>query len=253
MGQAIIKGLARQKKFLVYVWDIKRLRLNTVSRHYHLKKLPLAQLAKAAHVIILCVKPQDIDEVLSKLSRDISSRQLIISIAAGVTTKHIQKFFKSKISVVRTMPNMPAVIAEGVTAYCLGKYASRNSAEITRLIFSTIGKTLKITESKMNAVTAISGSGPGFVAYLTDALKEAAVSIGLNKQQAEFFSVYVVSGTGRLLEREKIKPAELVKRVASKGGTTEAGIRVFRNNKVKSIITKAIKAAANRAKELSAI
>ncbi len=251
MGEAIIKGLVRRRKFNVCVYDKNRKRLNLIYRRYQLKKIPLPGLIKSCGTIIICVKPQDIDALLKSMNLAITSKHLIISIAAGVTTRHIEKAFKKKPAVVRVMPNLPGLIGEGISAYCLGKAASKNSAEITGKIFSSIGQTLKIAESKMNAVTAISGSGPGFIAYLTDCLITAARKQGLTKEAARFLCLYTLKGTISLLTQTDLLPSLLLKRVASKGGTTEAGVNVFKKQRLSKIINAAIKAAAQRAKQLS--
>ncbi|MBU0634166.1 MAG: pyrroline-5-carboxylate reductase [Candidatus Omnitrophica bacterium] len=251
MGEAIIKGLRAKRRFSVNFYDKDRAKKKKIEEQYCVKFFKLEELIKKCKIIIICVKPQDIDALLIDLRGGINQKHTVISIAAGVTTSYIQKFFKSKIPVVRAMPNMPGMIGQGITACVLGKYAGKSTAKITRLIFSSIGKTLEIkNESKMDAVTAVSGSGPGFMAYLTQALKEAAVSVGLKEEEAEFLAVCVSSGTANMLQNEQISPMDLVRRVASKGGTTEAGLKVFNKRKIKTIITDAVYAAAKRSKEL---
>ncbi|MCP4649256.1 MAG: pyrroline-5-carboxylate reductase [PVC group bacterium] len=251
MGEAIIRGLEQKKGASVFVYEKDSRRLAKICRSYHVKKITLEQLKKTCNIIIICVKPQNIDEVLTVLSLALNSRQLVISIAAGVTIKHIQKFFKEKVPVVRVMPNMPGLIGVGISAYCLGKHAKQKHAKITDSIFLTMGETLRTTESKMNAVTAVSGSGPGFIAYLADSLISAARSVGLTEKEAYFLSLYTLQGTASLMVETQILPEVLVKRVASKGGTTEAGLKVFNKEKTKTIVKKAIQAAVKRAKELS--
>jgi len=252
MGEAIIRGLSGQrKKFSIFVCEKDKKRFNKISKRYRLKKCSIRELTKVCEIIIICVKPQEMDSLLKELKSVLAKNIKVISIAAGVTTPHIEKILGKAATVLRVMPNLPGLIGRGVSAYCLGKKAAKRDAEITEKIFKTIGKVLRIKENKMDAVTAISGSGPGFLAYITASLEEAALDVGLSKEQARLLSVSTIAGTGSLLEMGFANAKELAKRVASKGGTTQAGIKEFKKRKMKSIIKKAAFAAVKRAKELN--
>ena len=255
MGEAIIKGLAGQKKHTVFIAEDNMKQATIIIRRYKVKKLTLEQLSKTCKIIIICVKPQNIDEVLNQLSVGIQDNQVVISIAAGVSTGHISNLLKAKASVIRVMPNMPGMIGQGISAYCLGRYAKKNNALMRKLseeVFSGLGKTIFTTEDKMNAITALSGSGPGFIAYLTDGLMQAGRAVGLNEEESHFFTIHMIAGSSlALVQDQNILPSEFVKKVASKGGTTEAGLRIFDKEKINNTIKKAIRAATKRAKELS--
>jgi len=251
MGSAIISGLVKKKDFSVYAYEQNTGRLNAVIKKYRIKKIAQEELTKTCNIIIICVKPQDMNRVLEVLKPRITSRHMIISIAAGITTKSIEKVLKSKVAVVRAMPNMPGMIGRGITAYCCGRYARKKHADVAKNIFSSIGMTLFIRESKLDAVTALSGSGPGFLGYLIASFMRASMKTGLHKDEARFLWLYTIEGTARLLIESQIQPDELVKKVASPGGTTEAGLDVFKKKAIADIIEQAIKSATKKAKELS--
>jgi len=251
MGQAIIKGLALDKSYDICIYEKDEKRANLISRKYKIKKNKLEQLTNDSNIIIICVKPQIIDQVLDVIKSSLNSSQLIVSIAAGIRTVHIEKKLKNKIPVIRVMPNMPGLIGQGISGYCLGKYAKSLQSKQIAKIFSSIGETVSIKESQMDLFTAIAGSGPGFIAYITDALINAAVKSGIEKKTARALCLGTLKGTINLIDQTGIDPKELAKRVASKGGTTEAGLKVLKAKNTATIINQTIKAAAKRAKELS--
>ncbi len=254
MGEAIIKGLENKKDLCVYVCEKNKTLFKNISKKYCVKKSMLKQLTKLCNVIIICVKPQDMDKLLLDMSSGITAGHIVISIAAGITTAHIEELLKESAAVIRVMPNLPGMIGKGLCAYCLGRDAGKNTSryeKITEKLFSGLGDVFKIKESRMNALTAISGSGPGFVAYFINALQEAALEVGFNRKEARFLCVNVAAGTANMLVESKSDPAEMVKRVASRGGTTEAGLKELDKGGIKKIVKRTIRAAAKRAKELS--
>ena len=251
MGEAIIKGLARQKKFSVYICEKNNQRLNYVTEQYNVQKLSLEEAAGVCEVIVICVKPQDINSLLSVLNNKITDKHLIISIAAGISTEYIQKFFQAGVAVVRVMPNLPALIGQGITAYCVGKFADIQAGKITELIFSGLGQVRSFPEAKLNAVTAVSGSGPGFVAYFVESMIKAAQKAGFNRIDAEQLCLETLKGTTALLIEGKLNPDDLISGVCSKRGTTEAGLNVLKTQGFSQIVEQTIIAAVTRAKELS--
>ncbi|MBI4845951.1 MAG: pyrroline-5-carboxylate reductase [Candidatus Omnitrophica bacterium] len=251
MGEAIINGLSKNRNFKIGVCEKNLLRQSDVLKRYAVRKIKLEELTKACDIIIICVKPQDIDSVFKDLSGRLSRRQLVISIAAGISTAYMEKFLGPKTALIRVMPNMPGLIGKGVSVYCSGKYAASSDEKITELIFKPMGEILRVSEAKMDAVTALSGSGPGFIAYLADAFIMAAQKIGLTGQEGRFLYMQTLAGTLALLSEGKISPEILVKKVASKGGTTQAGLEVFKRSKIAKGIERALKAAKKRAKELN--
>ncbi len=251
MGEAVIKGLSGDKRYCIYAAEKDNSRSLRIVRRYKVKKAAKDQLTKTCKAIIICVKPQDMEEVLLDLKAGLTGKHLVISIAAGITTRFIENNFKEKVPVIRVMPNMPGLIGEGICAFCRGRYPGEKDAALTRAIFSKLGEVFEIGENKMNAVTAVSGSGPGLFAFIADGFIKAAQKAGFEKETACFLAMKMLKGTLLLLEKTKMQPAELVKKVASKAGTTEAGLKVFKDKNLESILEQAVFSAARRAKELN--
>ena len=251
MGEALVKGLAQKKDVVVSVFEKDRARQNIMVKKYGVKKKSIEELTKTADAVIICVKPQNVSEVFCELKNGLKENHLLISIAAGLSTAHIEQAVGRKLPVIRVMPNMPGLIGQGVSACCLGRYAKPKHGRIAEEIFSAIGRVLMVKESKMDAVTALSGSGPGFLAYMIEGLKQGGIEAGLSLKEAEFFAVNMAAGTGNVLAERIKDPGKLARMVASKGGTTEAGLNVLEKNKITGIMKRTIKAAAARSKELS--
>ncbi|MFH1202651.1 MAG: pyrroline-5-carboxylate reductase [Candidatus Omnitrophota bacterium] len=223
-------------------------------------------LAEKSEILILAIKPRDFDSVLGEI-KDRVKDKLIISIAAGISTAYIEKLL-GKARVIRTMPNLPAKIGKGMICLCKGRYVLGNDLALTQEVFSSLGETMIVEENHMNAVTAISGSGPGLFCYVlerdnvdynnipeglkinfTAYLEQTAVNdFGINPKQAIILAQATTSGTIALIKASGLSPRELKMQVASPGGTTETGLNVLEHG---GTIEDAIKAAENRAEQLS--
>ena len=197
-----------------------------------------------AEVILLAVKPAMLEKVAGWL-RGRRDSYLLISILAGVTTEKLSKEAGGQARVVRAMPNQALRVGEGVTA------AKKEDLEVARKIFALGGTVLEIGEEQMDVVTALSGSGPAFMAKWVEELEKAAARAGLDSKVAGELAARTMLGTGALLVREGIKPSELCAAVASPGGTTEAGLKVMQSGGIEALAEKAMSAAVNRAKELA--
>jgi pyrroline-5-carboxylate reductase len=210
-------------------------------------------------VIILALKPQDVDKVfhsrrankkrLSQATASLGQGKLLISICAGVTTKSLEGYL-GKAPIIRVMPNMPAQISQGVSAVSLGKYAKAKHKAVTKSLLSCIGETVEVKEQLIDAVTAISGSGPAYFFYLAEKLIEAAKKMGIACDIAQKLVIKTALGSALLMEQSKESAQILRKRVSSKGGTTEAAFKVFRKKGLDKILSLGFKAAAKRSKEL---
>ncbi|MDP8265455.1 MAG: pyrroline-5-carboxylate reductase [Candidatus Aceula meridiana] len=249
MGEAILAAI--RKSYCVSVCEASRKRQKYLQKTYRIKIQDLATLAKSCSVLILAVKPQSMSEVLNELKTLIKKNTLVISIAAGITTQYIEKKLTGKVRVVRTMPNLPAQIQMGMTALCKGKKAMSTDLKIAAGIFNKIGATLVVKEIQMDAVTAISGSGPGYVYFFMEQMIAAAMSLGLSKKVAKEFVIKTIGGSVCLALVKGEDAASLLEKVTSKGGTTQAALDVFKKKKFASIMREATKAAAQRAKKLS--
>jgi len=203
-----------------------------------------------AEVILLAVKPAMLKKVAEWL-RGRRDSYLLISILAGVTTERLAKEAGGKARVVRAMPNQALRVGEGVTAICAGSGAKKEDLEVARNIFALGGTVLEIGEEQMDVVTALSGSGPAFMAKWVEELEKAATRAGLDAKVAGELAARTMLGTGALLVREGITPGELCSAVASPGGTTEAGLKVMQVGGMEVLAEKAMSAAVQRAKELA--
>ena len=203
---------------------------------------------KNADIVFICVKPQNIDEVLNEIKGGIKN-QLIVSIAAGIKINHIESILK-KSRVIRVMPNINCLVGEMAGGFSAGKYATKENIEEVSKLLNVSGIAIQVEENLLDAVTAVSGSGPAFFAYFIKSIAEAGIKKGLKKEIAYQLAAKTALGTGKLLLEMKITPDELISMVASKKGTTEAGLNVLDKYQVKNILEKTADAAYKRSREL---
>jgi len=254
MGHAILRGLARSAgagKRMLGGYDCDTGKARSAGKPLGVPIYPsVTDLAGSCDIVIIAVKPQNFDELAGELSGNVSGK-LVISIAAGIKTRYIEKAIGAKTRVVRVMPNTPALVGAGITAVCRGRHASAADLKTAEEIFSSIGATVVMEEKYFDLVTAISGSGPAYFFYLKEALIEAAVKMGMGKDVAKALVSKTALGAAKLLIETGHEPGILRQRVTSKGGTTEEAIKVFDKASFKRIVEKAVIAAARRSKELS--
>jgi len=255
MGEAILARLSEklEKSTMIMVSEFDAARRDYIFEKY---KIIVAVdnnlVVKNSDVIILAVKPKDIEGLLKdEIAIGASPKKLIISIAAGVTTKYIESIIGKDVPVIRMMPNMPAIIGRAVSSLSPGKAVKKGDIDAAKEIFSAIGDVVEIDEGLVDAVTAVSGSGPAYFFYLMEAMAEAAESLGLPAEVTKKLVLKTAVGGTLLAEYLGEEPAALRAKVSSKGGTTEAAISVFEKKKFKSIIKTALKEACKRSKKLS--
>ncbi len=256
MGEALIKGL--HSSHILYVTEADTKRAAFLKKKYRLSIEDIDETIHQANVLILAVKPQDMHAVLSyvRVEKEFSKKEkLIISIAAGLTTTFFEKHLNSKTSpnarIIRTMPNMPALIAQGITAICAGKYATSADIKTAQKILQTIGATVVVKESMIDAVTAVSGSGPAYVFLFVEQWIAAARQLGFDATQARQLVYQTLLGSAHLLEQSEFDAATLRAKVTSKGGTTQAAMDVFSKGRLDQLMKNALSAAKNRARELA--
>lgn len=197
-------------------------------------------------VIFIAVKPQMIDAILEEMKE---FEKLVVSIAAGIGLEQLESGLPTA-RVVRIMPNTPCLVGEMAGGFALGSRASEEDAQLLLKLTSNAGRIYQLDESLMDAVTALSGSGPAFVAYIVKAMADAGAMQGLPEDVALELAVQTVMGTGKLLRDMKLDPDTLITMVSSPGGTTVAGRDVLENSDVKEVLENTIKAATERGKEL---
>jgi pyrroline-5-carboxylate reductase len=200
-------------------------------------------------VIVVSVKPRDVGAVIRSIGVGIADGQMILSLAAGVTTGTYEDEL-GDIPVIRAMPNTPALVGEGVTGIARGAYAGAEHLKLATEVLGAVGEVRVMDETLLDAVTAVSGTGPAYVFLLAEALTEAAVREGLPRDVAEAFVHQTIRGAGHLLTDTDATPAELRSQVTSPGGTTAAAVHVLEERGFRALVEDAVQAAARRATEL---
>lgn len=208
------------------------------------------QAVKAADVILLCVKPHSIREVVDEIGDELAGGQVLISIAAGITTTQIDERLPRKIPVVRAMPNTPSLIGAGMTAVCGGRWAGEAHLETARLIFAVMGRSLILDEKYFDAVTGLSASGPAFVYIIIEALAEGGVKVGLPRKVATQLAAQACLGAAQMVLDTEAHPALLKDDVTTPAGCTMDGILTLEEGGLRVTLIKAVVEATRRAQEL---
>ncbi len=200
-------------------------------------------------VIVIAVKPRDVAALTMDLVGHVGEQQTVVSLAAGVKTETYESQLGS-VPVVRAMPNTPALVRQGVTGVSAGSHASIDAIDAAREVLGAVGAVRIMDESFMDAVTAVSGTGPAYVFLLAEALTEAAMREGLPRDIAERFVRETIRGAGHLLTDTEKTPAQLRYDVTSPGGTTASAVHILEERGFRALVEDAVRAAAVRAREL---
>jgi len=206
---------------------------------------------KGADVVVLAVKPQDIETLLGEIGHLLQAEQTVLSVAAAIPTAAIERHLATDVPVVRSMPNAPSTVHEGVAGMCPGRHAGREHLDRAGTVLRAVGDVVEVPEEQMDAITAVSGSGPAYYALLAEAMIEAGILLGLSREVSTKLVVQTMLGTARLLRDEQVHPVELREAVTSPGGTTIRAIRELEQAGVRAAFLNAINAAMERSKELA--
>ncbi len=209
----------------------------------------VAAVAGAA-VVVIAVKPQDIDDLLAEIGPGLTPEQTVVSVAAAITTAHVEKRIAAGVPVVRAMPNAPATVHEGMAGVCSGAHATEEHLALAEELLGHLGRVVRVPEAWMDAITAVSGSGPAYFALLAEAMIEAGILLGLSREVSTTLVVQTMFGTAKQLRDQGMHPVELRESVTSPGGTTIAAIRELEQAGVRAAFLNAIQAAMDRAREL---
>jgi pyrroline-5-carboxylate reductase len=204
-----------------------------------------------ARVIVLAVKPQDFEGLLEDIHSSVTKEQTILSVAAAIPTTFIERRLPAEVPVVRAMPNAPATVHEGITGLCAGAHADEEHVALAQDVLGHLGPVVRVPEAYMDAVTAVSGSGPAYFALLAEAMIEAGILLGLSREVSTQLVVQTMLGTAVLLRDERMHPVELREAVTSPGGTTIRAIRELEQAGVRAAFLNAIQAAMERSQELA--
>lgn len=249
MAEALIKGMTSIGMKDIFVSEPREERRSEMVRVYGVKVTGSnAELVSASDIIVLAVKPQNMDTVMQEIGGLIDDHKTVVSIAAGITLDYLKSKMRTE-RIIRVMPNTPALVQEGMSVMSLCGCFYGKEVDTAKSIFMAVGKVLTLPESLMNAVTAVSGSGPAFVALFIEAMIESGEKLGLNRQDASSLAVQTLLGTAKLLDAG-MSPENLRKMVTSPGGTTAAGLKVFEERGLRGLTNDALTAARDRADEL---
>ena len=210
-----------------------------------------AEAVSGAGLIVLAVKPQDFEELLEGIRDTVTKSQTVLSVAAAIPTAFIERRLGPEVPVVRAMPNAPATVHEGITGLCAGAHASEEQVALAQEVLAHLGPVVRVAEPYMDAVTAVSGSGPAYFALLAEAMIEAGILLGLSREISTQLVVQTMLGTAVLLRDEEMHPVELREAVTSPGGTTIRAIHELEQAGVRAAFLNAIQAAMERSRELA--
>jgi pyrroline-5-carboxylate reductase len=252
IGEALVSGLLRGERTAadIVVAEKHAGRRAFLSETYGVKTLDAPEAVAAVGTIVLAVKPQDIDALLAEVRDAVTARHVVVSVAAGITTAHVEARLADGVPVVRCMPNTPALVDEAMTAISAGAHADAAHLAVAESLLGAVGRVVTVPESQLDAVTALSGSGPAYFFYLVEAMIDAGILLGLPRALAAELIVQTAIGSAVMLRDSGEHPVQLREAVTSPGGTTIAAIRELEVHGVRAALLAAIEAAARRSREL---
>lgn len=255
MGEALIIGLLAsgwRKPEEIIATARREERLDELTRAHGIEVTAKNSGAVAgANIVVVAVKPQDIEGLLAEISPHVGSEQTVLSVCAAIPTRYIETHLAEDVPVVRAMPNTPSVVHEGMAGIAPGKYATEEHLELAREVLANVGRVVVVPEAYLDAVTAISGSGPAYFALLAEAMIEAGILLGLSREISTELVIQTMLGSAKLLRDAEMHPVELREMVTSPGGTTIQAIRVLEQSGVRAAFLNAIQAAMERAEQLA--
>jgi pyrroline-5-carboxylate reductase len=256
IGESLLRGLLsggwrKPSEIVVTVRDEQRA-AELAKRHGVKATTSNAEAVVGATLVVIAVKPQDFDVLLGEIGGLLTPEQTVLSVAAAIPTAAIEGRIGAGVPVVRAMPNRPATVHEGIAGICAGAHAGDEHLELAEEALRHLGAVVRVPERYMDAVTAVSGSGPAYFALLAEAMIEAGLLLGLSREVTTQLVVQTMLGTAHLLRDEEVHPVELREQVTSPGGTTIQAIRELERAGVRAAFLNAIQAAMERSRELAA-
>ena len=254
MGESILAGLldSGTRPAEVRVVEPRAQRAAELAERYGVTAAPDAAVDAGVDVLVVAVKPYDVARVLAPLADRLASGCVVVSVAAGVTTASLESVLTVGQPVVRAMPNTPALVGAGVSAICAGQHADEEHLQAAEALLSSVGTVVRVPESQMDAVAAVSGSGPAYVYLVAEALIEAGVRVGLPRDLATELTRATISGSARLWSETGQHPSLLRERVTSPGGTTAAALHALEARGLRAAFSEAVVANTARSAELGA-
>jgi pyrroline-5-carboxylate reductase len=254
IGESLLGGLLSAKwrePAEVAATSRREERLGELRGHFGVEAtLSNGEAVAGAGLVVIAVKPQDIEPLLGEIGPLLTPEQTVLSVAAAIRTSRIEARIAEPVPVVRAMPNAPSIVHEGIAGICAGAHADEQHLALAEECLSHLGGVVRVSEPYMDAVTAVSGSGPAYFALLAEAMIEAGILLGLSREVTTRLVVQTMLGTAKLLRDEHVHPVELREAVTSPGGTTIRAIRELESAGVRAAFLNAIAAAMERSKEL---
>ncbi len=253
MGETVVSGLLRAGRDpdTLLVSERRPERAHELRERYGVEVVSNIEAATRSSTLVVVVKPQDMPELLDEIAPVVRSGQVVVSLAAGITTSYIESRLLDGVAVVRVMPNTPALVDEGMAAISAGAHCDEAHLVEAEELLRATGKVLRVPEKQQDAVTAISGSGPAYLFFVVEAMIEAGVHLGLPRSTATELVVQTMVGSATMLRETGEHPTVLRERVTSPGGTTAAAIRELEDHKVRAAFMTALASAARRSRELA--
>jgi pyrroline-5-carboxylate reductase len=253
MGETLLSGLVRAGRRVdqLMVGEKRAERARELEERYGVAVVSNREAAAKADTVALVVKPQDMADVLEEIAQDLRPGQLVVSLAARITTTFIESRVPEGVAVVRVMPNTPALVDEGMAAISPGSHCDESHLAEAESLMASTGKVLRIPEKQMDAVTAISGSGPAYIFFVVESMIEAGVHLGLPRSTATELVVQTLVGSAAMLRETGSHPVVLREQVTSPGGTTASALRELEVHRVRAAFLAAMEAARNRSRELA--
>ncbi|HSV65318.1 MAG TPA: pyrroline-5-carboxylate reductase [Mycobacteriales bacterium] len=255
LGEALLSGMLRAGTPASDVlFSARRAeRAVLLTERYGVRAVDNRQAAALAEVLLVTVKPQDIDALLDELAPMVTPSNLVVSFAAGIPTAYFGKRLADGVPVVRVMTNTPVLVDEAMSAVSAGPYAAEGHLALVEELLSRVGKVVRVPESQQDAVTALSGSGPAYFYYLVEAMTDAGILLGLPRAVAHDLIVQAALGAAVMLRDSGEHPVTLREAVTSPAGTTISAIRELENHRVRAALITAIEAARDRSRELGRV
>ncbi|MBS2939677.1 pyrroline-5-carboxylate reductase [Nocardioides sp. J2M5] len=253
MGETLLSGLVRAGRRVdqLLVGEKRAERARELEERYGVAVVSNREAAAKATTVALVVKPQDMGDVLDEIAPELRAGQLVVSLAAGITTAFIEARVPDGVAVVRVMPNTPALVDEGMAAIAPGSHCDDSHLSEVESLMASTGKVLRIPEKQMDAVTAISGSGPAYIFFVVESMIEAGVHLGLPRATATDLVVQTLVGSAAMLRETGTHPVVLREQVTSPSGTTASALRELEIHRVRAAFLAAMEAARNRSRELA--
>ena len=253
MGETLLSGLVRAGRRVdnLLVGEKRAERAKELEERYGVAVVSNLEAARKADTLALVVKPQDMGDLLAEISGELRPGQLVVSLAAGITTAFIESRVPEGVAVVRVMPNTPALVDEGMAAISPGSHCDDTHLAEAESLMASVGRVIRIPERQQDAVTAISGSGPAYIFFVVESMIEAGVHLGLPRATATELVVQTLVGSGKMLKETGTHPTVLREQVTSPAGTTAAAIRELEVHRVRAAFLSAMEAARDRSRALA--